>query len=236
MLRLLILVILLAVLIVFALSNTDLEPIWLVSFGWHLSIGTLVLGVGVVALLFGFLIGLIGDMQQRSRARRAEQHVRTLESQLVELHQRLDRLQNPAGSPFPAPLPSSLNRRSDLHHVQAHTTDRSPRYRILLHSPALGRQPENDVDAIKLGLEFTYACGLDAVKTVSAGHELFLDLKLHDIPHTVASGLSALAPLRPALTTIHASGGSEMIARSREALESAFLLAQNARNCLPSRC
>ena len=103
MLRLLILVILLAVLIVFALSNTDLEPIWLVSFGWHVSIGTLVLGVGVVAFLFGFLIGLIGDMQQRSRARRAEQHVRTLESQLVELHQRLDRLQNPT-----SPLSSSV--------------------------------------------------------------------------------------------------------------------------------
>ncbi|MBS1102100.1 DUF1049 domain-containing protein [Gluconobacter sp. Dm-62] len=101
MLRLLILVILLAVLIVFALSNTDLEPIWLVSFGWHLSIGTLVLGVGVITLLLGFLIGLIGDMQQRSRARRAEQHVRTLESQLVELHQRLDRFQNPAGTPLP---------------------------------------------------------------------------------------------------------------------------------------
>lgn len=81
---------------------------------------------------------------------------------------------------------------------------------------------KDDVDAIKLGLEFTYACGLDAVKTVSEGHKLFLDLKLHDIPHTVASGLSALAPLRPALTTIHASGGTEMIARSREALEKAF--------------
>lgn len=78
------------------------------------------------------------------------------------------------------------------------------------------------VDAIKLGLEFTYACGLDAVKSVSAGHELFLDLKLHDIPNTVASGLSALAPLRPALTTIHACGGAEMISRSREALEQAF--------------
>ncbi|MFT8484367.1 MAG: orotidine-5'-phosphate decarboxylase [Gluconobacter cerinus] len=78
------------------------------------------------------------------------------------------------------------------------------------------------VDAIKLGLEFTYACGLEAVKSVSAGHELFLDLKLHDIPNTVASGLSALAPLRPALTTIHACGGTEMISRSREALEQAF--------------
>ncbi|GBR42218.1 orotidine-5'-phosphate decarboxylase [Gluconobacter roseus] len=81
---------------------------------------------------------------------------------------------------------------------------------------------KDHVDAIKLGLEFTYACGLDAVKTVSAGHRLFLDLKLHDIPHTVASGLSALAPLHPTLTTIHASGGTEMIARSREALENAF--------------
>ncbi|MBN3866333.1 orotidine-5'-phosphate decarboxylase [Gluconobacter kondonii] len=81
---------------------------------------------------------------------------------------------------------------------------------------------KNDVDAIKLGLEFTYACGLEAVKTVSEGHRLFLDLKLHDIPHTVASGLSALAPLKPTLTTIHASGGAEMIARSREALEAAF--------------
>ncbi|MEJ5118189.1 orotidine-5'-phosphate decarboxylase [Gluconobacter cerinus] len=78
------------------------------------------------------------------------------------------------------------------------------------------------VDAIKLGLEFTYACGLDAVKSVSAGHELFLDLKLHDISNTVASGLSALAPLRPALTTIHACGGTEMISRSREALGQAF--------------
>lgn len=81
---------------------------------------------------------------------------------------------------------------------------------------------KNDVDAIKLGLEFTYACGLDAVRSVSEGHRLFLDLKLHDIPHTVASGLAALAPLRPALTTIHASGGAEMIARSREVLEKAF--------------
>jgi len=80
----------------------------------------------------------------------------------------------------------------------------------------------NDVDAIKLGLEFTYACGLNAVKTVSEGHRLFLDLKLHDIPHTVASGLTALAPLKPTLTTIHASGGTEMISRSREALEAAF--------------
>ncbi|MDF7674668.1 orotidine-5'-phosphate decarboxylase [Acetobacteraceae bacterium ESL0709] len=78
------------------------------------------------------------------------------------------------------------------------------------------------VDAFKLGLEFTYACGLDAVRDVSHGQRLFLDLKLHDIPNTVASGLrSLLSTLSPELMTIHALGGPEMIARSREALEQA---------------
>lgn len=96
--------------------------------------------------------------------------------------------------------------------------DTNSRSQAVEWSSTLGKT----VDAIKLGLEFTYACGLDAVRAVSAGHELFLDLKLHDIPNTVASGLSALAPLRPALTTIHACGGAEMIARSREALEKSF--------------
>lgn len=78
------------------------------------------------------------------------------------------------------------------------------------------------VDAVKLGLEFTYACGLKAVNDIGQAHKLFLDLKLHDIPNTVASGLKALTPLKPLLTTIHASGGTEMIRRSREVLEHAF--------------
>lgn len=81
---------------------------------------------------------------------------------------------------------------------------------------------EGRVDAIKLGLEFTYACGLDAVKKLSARQELFLDLKLHDIPNTVASGLKALTPIHPALMTIHALGGPEMISRSRAVLEESF--------------
>lgn len=80
----------------------------------------------------------------------------------------------------------------------------------------------SDVDAIKLGLEFTYSCGFDAVKTVSAGRTLFLDLKLHDIPNTVAHGLKSLAHVQPALTTIHAAGGTEMISRAKEALQEAF--------------
>lgn len=83
-------------------------------------------------------------------------------------------------------------------------------------------QLDGSVDAIKLGLEFTYACGLEAVKGFSKKYPLFLDLKLHDIPNTVAGGLSALHSIHPKLLTIHASGGRAMIERAREALEVAY--------------
>lgn len=77
-------------------------------------------------------------------------------------------------------------------------------------------------DAIKLGLEFTLGCGLEAVSRLAAGRSLFLDLKLHDIPNTVAAAVRALAPLRPAMLTIHAAGGVAMVAAAREAVEVAF--------------
>ncbi|HSV29694.1 MAG TPA: orotidine-5'-phosphate decarboxylase, partial [Candidatus Omnitrophota bacterium] len=68
------------------------------------------------------------------------------------------------------------------------------------------------VGGIKLGLEFYTANGPAAVEQVSAlGMPVFLDLKLHDIPNTVAGGMKGVARLKPALTTIHASGGSEMM-------------------------
>ncbi len=77
-------------------------------------------------------------------------------------------------------------------------------------------------DAIKLGLEFTLGQGLDAVAGLGADHPVFLDLKLHDIPNTVGAAIRALAPLRPALLTIHAAGGSAMIAAARKAVEDGF--------------
>jgi orotidine-5'-phosphate decarboxylase len=73
---------------------------------------------------------------------------------------------------------------------------------------------------VKLGLEFFGAHGPAGLAQVAAG-DVFLDLKLHDIPNTVAGAVRALLPLRPALLTLHASGGAAMVAAAREAVEQA---------------
>ncbi|WP_374762982.1 orotidine-5'-phosphate decarboxylase [Yunchengibacter salinarum] len=65
---------------------------------------------------------------------------------------------------------------------------------------------------IKLGLEFFCAEGPDGVRHVAAtGAPLFLDLKLHDIPNTVAGGVRAVVPLGARLLTVHAAGGPAMM-------------------------
>jgi len=63
---------------------------------------------------------------------------------------------------------------------------------------------------LKLGLEFFLANGSAGVQGF-AGAPIFLDLKLHDIPNTVAGGVRAVMPLRPRMLSIHASGGAAMI-------------------------
>ena len=71
---------------------------------------------------------------------------------------------------------------------------------------------------VKLGLEFFCANGHEGVLRL-AEHELpvFLDLKLHDIPNTVAKAVQALALLEPAVLTVHAAGGREMMAAAKQA-------------------
>jgi orotidine-5'-phosphate decarboxylase len=75
------------------------------------------------------------------------------------------------------------------------------------------------VGLLKLGLEFFLANGADGYRALS-GAPIFLDLKLHDIPNTVAGAVRAVIPLRPRMLTIHASGGSAMIQAARQASDS----------------
>jgi len=72
---------------------------------------------------------------------------------------------------------------------------------------------------VKLGLELFCAAGPEAVRRVARHAPVFLDLKLHDIPNTVAGALRSLLPLRPAMVTLHAGGGPAMIAAARAAAE-----------------
>jgi orotidine-5'-phosphate decarboxylase len=69
---------------------------------------------------------------------------------------------------------------------------------------------------IKLGLEFFSRHGPEGL-AVAAGAPVFLDLKLHDIPNTVAGAVRSLAPLGVGMLTIHAVGGAAMIAAAAQA-------------------
>lgn len=80
---------------------------------------------------------------------------------------------------------------------------------------SLARQVAPHAALVKLGLEFYLRNGADGVTRVreAAGEcGLFLDLKLHDIPATVAGGARAISALRPEILTVHAAGGSAMVA------------------------
>lgn len=71
---------------------------------------------------------------------------------------------------------------------------------------------------IKLGLEFFCANGPSGVAAVAAmGAPVFLDLKLHDIPNTVGKAMASLAPLAPAIVTVHAAGGQAMLEAAKAA-------------------
>lgn len=63
---------------------------------------------------------------------------------------------------------------------------------------------------VKVGMELFYQEGPDIVKKIKdLGHDIFLDLKLHDIPNTVKSAMKGLARLGVDLVNVHAAGGKK---------------------------
>jgi orotidine-5'-phosphate decarboxylase len=82
----------------------------------------------------------------------------------------------------------------------------------------LAERVRHHVGGVKLGLEYFSANGPAGVRAVAElGLPVFLDLKLHDIPNTVAKAIAALRPLEPAVLTVHAAGGRAMMEDAKAA-------------------
>jgi orotidine-5'-phosphate decarboxylase len=98
---------------------------------------------------------------------------------------------------------------------------------VALDTPELPRALElakllhGHVGMLKIGMEFFYAHGAMGYEALgAAGIPIFLDMKLHDIPNTVAQGLRSLLKLAPAptITNVHATGGLDMMKAARDAV------------------
>lgn len=83
---------------------------------------------------------------------------------------------------------------------------------------SLAKSVKSTAGGVKLGLEFFSANGPSGVHEIAAiGLPVFLDMKLHDIPNTVAKAMQALRPLEPAVVTVHAAGGRAMMEAAKAA-------------------
>jgi len=82
----------------------------------------------------------------------------------------------------------------------------------------LAKAVKRHAGGLKLGLEFFAANGPDGVNEIAhLGLPVFLDLKLHDIPNTVAKAIHALRPLELAVLTVHGAGGRAMLEEAKAA-------------------
>lgn len=77
---------------------------------------------------------------------------------------------------------------------------------------------KSHIGGVKLGMEFFYAHGHHGVHEIAhVGLPIFLDLKLHDIPNTVAAAMQSIHVLEPAIVTVHATGGRAMMEDAKAA-------------------
>ena len=106
---------------------------------------------------------------------------------------------------------TTISKPSDRIFVALDTTD-------VAEAVSLAEKLRDYVGGVKLGKEFFTANGPQGVAQVSElGMPVFLDLKWHDIPNTVAGAVRASQPLRPLFVNVHASGGAEMMGKAAEA-------------------
>ena len=77
---------------------------------------------------------------------------------------------------------------------------------------SLVKKIKSEVYGFKIGKEFFYNYGIEGYKKIyELSPNIFLDLKLHDIPNTVKKGMNAISKLEPYFVTIHISGGDNML-------------------------
>ncbi len=87
------------------------------------------------------------------------------------------------------------------------------------------RATQEHISVFKLGLEFFLTFGAEGVKAIQAetDSDIFLDLKLHDIPHTVIGAAKAVSQLKPKFLTVHASGGRTMVRAAVDAMPDTYI-------------
>lgn len=87
------------------------------------------------------------------------------------------------------------------------------------------RATQEHISVFKLGLEFFLTFGAEGVKAIQAetDSDIFLDLKLHDIPHTVSGAAKAVSQLKPRFLTVHASGGRTMVRAAVDAMPDTYI-------------
>ena len=84
---------------------------------------------------------------------------------------------------------------------------------------------KNEAYAFKIGYEFFFSFGFEGYKKIySICPKIFLDLKLHDIPNTIKNGITAITKLKPLFTTIHVSGGDNMMQSTKRIKKSTKIL------------
>lgn len=92
----------------------------------------------------------------------------------------------------------------------------------LATAEAVARAVAPHVGGLKLGLEFFMANGPEGVRAIARlGAPIFLDVKLHDIPNTVAGAIRSLSPLGLAVVNVHGAGGGAMMVAARDAMDPA---------------